>query len=191
MFGGICRSVHWRSLRLPQTCLKVWWASPDRHFILWIWVFCSHILLSPLNPNTTHQSTIMNDCLKGISYGTPPHSLLIHLSFQRVKMNSSLSILDNRKELCDCFWRLTDWLFVYTLKSLFHPLLPPSVFYAHAHTSSPFSHIFPFSSIISITSHPQELIDMSKNIHEPLFRPLKTGKTHKNVIMGKREGVTE
>ncbi len=114
--------------KIPQTCLERWGehhqtGSSSSALNLAVLVH-SHILLSPLPPNKTHQSSIMNDFPKGICHETPPHSLLIHLSFQRVKMNSSLSILDGAwREL----WDLTitdceDWLFVNTLSiPLFHP----------------------------------------------------------------------
>lgn len=148
--------------KIPQTCLERWGehlqtGSSSSALNLGVLVH-SHILLSPLPPNKTHQNSIMNDSPKGISYGTPPHSLLIHLSFQMVKMNSSLSILDEtERELCDCTITVCeDWLCEHSQFYSF-TLNFPSVFYACAHTSTPLSLIFPFSSIISITSHPQEL----------------------------------
>jgi len=109
---------------------EVWWSSPDSHFnhCSESGCSCSFTLLSPLLPNTTHQTFIINDYPKGISCGTPSHSLLIHLSFQRVKMNSSLSI--NRKELCDCTitvcekWQIDCvWILSQIPFTLYFPLL--------------------------------------------------------------------
>ncbi len=177
--------------KIPQTCLERWGehhqtGSSSSALNLAVLVH-SHILLSPLPPNKTHQSSIMNDFPKGIYHGTPPHSLLIHLSFQRVKMNSSLSILDGAwREL----WDLTitdceDWQIdcLWTL-SLSHSftLNFPSVFYAHAHTSSLFSFIFLFSSIISITSHRQDICP--RTTIKASFRPSETGKPTKMSMWG-------
>ncbi len=177
--------------KIPQTCLERWGehhqtGSSSSALNLGVLVH-SHILLSPLSPNKTHQSSIMNDFPKGICHGTPPHSLLIHLSFQRVKMNSSLSILDGTwRELCDLTitdcedWQI-DCLWTLSLSHSF-TLNFPSVFNANAHTSSLFSFVFLFSSIISITSHRQDICP--RTTIKASFRPSETGKPTKMSMWG-------
>lgn len=174
---------------------EVRWASPQSHFIHCSESGCScaFALLSPLPPNTTHQTFIINDYPKGISCGTPPHSLLIHLSFQRVKMNTSLSI--NRKELCDCTitvcekWQIDClWILSQITFTLYFPfcLLWPCkhVISFQSHISFLFHHFCHFSSS-KVDWH------LSKNTQKPSFRPSKTGKSHKIANVGKREGLTK
>lgn len=74
-----------------------------------------------------------------------------------------------------------DRLTVWTLSQFYSFTLNfPSVFYACAHTSSQFSPIFPFSYIISITSHPQELKSWLTSVQKHPLKPQSDLQKQKN-----------
>lgn len=173
---------------LSQTCLNVRWASPDRRFIPFSKSGCSvhtsQSTDSKYSPSEHHYEWLPKGDLLQDASPQPTHPSQFFKEWTPICPSwiirwSCVTVFEDWQ--IDCLWTLSQiTLSPYT--SPFCLLCPcPCIC-----SSSPFSHVFPFSSIISVTSHPQADWHLSKNIYEPSFRPSKTGKPHKNVNMWKR-----